>query len=88
MVVGVNGAVRFVVDGRDDLRCAGWKRICLVVENVVNDAAVGDSLRVWLDWIRVKYQLIFCLVSQNLADGLTDWIDWSHRLVLLVVLQE
>ena len=72
MEVGVNGVVRFVVDGRDDLRRAGWKRICVVVENAVDDAAVGDPLRVWFDWIRAKDQVILNLVSKNLADGLTD----------------
>jgi hypothetical protein len=36
----------------------------LVVENAVNDAAVGDPLRIRLDWIRVKYQLILPSLGQ------------------------
>lgn len=86
--VGMDGMVGFVVDGRDDLRRAARKGICLVVEDAVDDAAVGHSLWIWLDGIRTDRQVIVHLASQDLADVLVDWIYWSHRLVLLVVLQE
>jgi len=52
--MGVDWVGGFVVDCRDDLRCAAWEGVFVVVEDVVDDAAVGDALGIRLDWVRVQ----------------------------------
>jgi hypothetical protein len=60
----------------------------LVVEDAVDDAAVGDLFGVRADWVGVYGQRGHALVqlaAQNLANVLADWV---RRLILLVVLDE
>jgi hypothetical protein len=59
-----------------------------MVEDAVNDAAIGDAFWVWLDWVRVDCQVLVHLVGQNFANVLVDWVDWGHGFILLMVLQE
>lgn len=79
MVVGVDGIGGLVEDGRDDARGTLRKLVGLVVENAVNDAAICDTLWIWLD--RVGQEDLVQLCAENLSNCLVD-----RRLILLMVL--
>ena len=86
MEMRVNGIGRLVVDGCDQLGGTGSQGIGLVVENAMDDAAVGDLLGIGTDRVGIESERPstgFARTAQNVCDALIDRNRW---LILLMVL--
>ena len=86
MEMRVNGIGRLVVDGCDQLGGTGSQGIGLVVENAMDDAAVGDLLGIGTDRVGIERERPptgFARAAQNVCNALIDRNRW---LILLMVL--
>ena len=83
--MGMNWIRRFIVDGCDNLRGTGGKRIHLVVEQAVSDAAVGHFFGIWAYW--VEGQGSYSRLEGALKD-IANAANGDRGLVLLMVMKE
>ena len=82
----VNGIGRLVVDGRDQLGGTGRQRVGLVVENAMDDAAVGDLLRIGTDRVGIEGERPSTGLTRAVQNVCNALIDRNRWLILLVVL--
>lgn len=82
----MNGIGRLVIDGCDQLGGTGSQGIGLVVENAMDDAAVGDLFRIGTDRVGIESERPptgFARTAQDVCNALIDRNRW---LILLMVL--
>lgn len=88
MKMGVDRIRGLIVDSCDQLRSTGRERIGLVVEDAMDNAAVGYLFRIGADRVGIEGErtpIRLTRAAQNIRDAL---VNRNRRLVLLVVLND